>query len=47
MLPLKDGLPGEALRLVPYLTPGEITRLRRGCRPAPGAGHGNHRTKAP
>jgi integrase len=32
MLPLKTGLPGRALRLVPYLTPAEIRRLCAGCR---------------
>jgi integrase len=32
MLPLKTGLPGRALRLVPYLTPVEIRQLCAGCR---------------
>ncbi len=31
MLPMKTGLPGRALRLVPYLTPEEIKRLCAGC----------------
>jgi integrase/recombinase XerD len=29
---MKAGLPAQALRLVPYLTPAEITRLCQGCR---------------
>jgi integrase/recombinase XerD len=32
MLPMKTGLPGRALRLVPYLTPAEIKMLCDGCR---------------
>jgi integrase len=32
MLPMKTGLPGRALRIVPYLTPEEIRRLCDGCR---------------
>jgi site-specific recombinase XerD len=32
MLPMKTGLPGRALRLVPYLTPAEIRQLCGGCR---------------
>ncbi len=32
MLPMKTGLPGKALRLVPYLTPEEVKRLCGGCR---------------
>jgi integrase/recombinase XerD len=32
MLPMKAGLPGRALRLVPYLTPEEVRRLGAGCR---------------
>ena len=31
MLPVKAGLPGKALRLVPYLSPGEVRRLCGGC----------------
>jgi integrase len=32
MLPVKTGLPGRALRLVPYLSPEEVRRLCGGCR---------------
>jgi len=32
MLPMKTGLPAKALRLVPYLSPGEVRRLTAGCR---------------
>jgi len=32
MLPVKAGLPGKALRLVPYLSPEEVGRLCQGCR---------------
>jgi len=32
MLPVKAGLPAKALRLVPYLSPGEVRRLCQGCR---------------
>ena len=32
MLPMKAGLPAKALRLVPYLTPAEVTQLCGGCR---------------
>ena len=32
MLPMKAGLPGKALRLVPYLSPEEVRRLCQGCR---------------
>jgi integrase len=32
MLPMKTGLPGKALRLVPYLTPEEVKLLCEGCR---------------
>jgi integrase/recombinase XerD len=32
MLPMKTGLPGRAVRLVPYLTPEEVRRLAGGCR---------------
>jgi len=32
MLPMKAGLPAQALRLVPYLSPGEVRRLTAGCR---------------
>ena len=32
MLPMKDGLPARALRLVPYLTPDEVQRLCAACR---------------
>jgi integrase/recombinase XerD len=32
MLPMKTGLPGRALRLVPYLTPEEIKQVCAGCR---------------
>jgi integrase/recombinase XerD len=32
MLPMKTGLPARALRIVPYLTPEEISRLCEGCR---------------
>jgi integrase len=32
MLPMKTGLPGRALRLVPYLTPEEVKQLCSGCR---------------
>jgi len=32
MLPMKTGLPGRALRLVPYLTPEEVKQLCAGCR---------------
>ena len=32
MLPMKAGLPGRALRLVPYLTPEEVKHLCGGCR---------------
>ena len=32
MLPMKTGLPGRALRLVPYLTPKEVKQLCAGCR---------------
>jgi hypothetical protein len=31
MLPMKTGLPAQALRLVPYLNPEEIRRLCAGC----------------
>jgi integrase/recombinase XerD len=32
MLPMKTGLPARALKIVPYLTPGEVQRLCEGCR---------------
>jgi integrase len=32
MLPMKTGLPGRALRLVPYLTPEEVRQLCAACR---------------
>jgi integrase len=32
MLPMKAGLPARALRLVPYLSPEEVSRLTAGCR---------------
>jgi integrase/recombinase XerC len=32
MLPLKAGLPGQALKIVPYLTPDEVQRLCASCR---------------
>jgi integrase len=32
MLPMKAGLPARALKIVPYLTPGEVKLLCAGCR---------------
>jgi integrase/recombinase XerD len=32
MLPMKAGLPARALKIVPYLTPGEVQRLCAACR---------------
>jgi hypothetical protein len=43
MLPMKAGLPSQALRLVPYLTPEEIKQLCAGCPGAPpGTGRPPH-----
>jgi integrase/recombinase XerD len=32
MLPMKAGLPARALKIVPYLTPDEVSRLSAACR---------------